>query len=598
MTLQTLNPQDAHAEWLRDTLWYPLSRWYLRPAAKAVARRLALTHVHPNAVTLSGLLLAAGAAVALLAGQTPAPHWRLLVAHVLPVVLLLAYWVADQVDGHLARITGRCSDYGSWLDANLDELVDVGLHVAIGWMLFERLASPVPLALVLAFVAGKYLFMFGLNGIEQNDPESVTDSTSEQSLIRRLYHLPADADVRLHVLLAAILLDPLVGALWWELAGVAVYYNFRWLARHILVRRRTRNASVGNGLRAVPGNATDSLTAESRNAPWGAAYCATSVASGLGRQVVGPLRVRAMSASGLPLLPELASLCQKPGHPLRGNWMARKVARPMALYLTRIVLPWGISANVVTAVAALTGLAAAAAFAYGPTYGLIAGAALLQLWYLLDHVDGQIARFRGTASVAGTYVDYLMHYVVHGACPFGLGWGLFAATGEAAWLLAGAAWSAGIVLLGLRHDCLYKAFFRRLRHTQGVHAVRGMADGGAQPAARVPSLREPARLASYAMQKACEMHVIMNAVSVFALVVLVRPATGMTLVMLTTAVMAGLAPLVALMRIVRAVSQGQPDREFTAWFPEIDPGETNHGKMQWIDRRIDRPLNEVTTATH
>ena len=49
-----------------------------------------------------------------------------------------------------------------------------------------------------------------------------------------LYHLPANADVRVHLLAGAMA----CGLLAAELAFVAVYYNFRWLARYALVARR------------------------------------------------------------------------------------------------------------------------------------------------------------------------------------------------------------------------------------------------------------------------------------------------------------------------------------------------------------------------
>ena len=40
--------------------------------------------------------------------------------------------------------------------------------------------------------------------------------------------------------------------------------------------------------------------------------------------------------------------CQKKHHRTIGNWMARFITRPMALHITRVILPWGISAHAVT----------------------------------------------------------------------------------------------------------------------------------------------------------------------------------------------------------------------------------------------------------
>jgi hypothetical protein len=49
--------------------------------------------------------------------------------------------------------------------------------------------------------------------------------------------LPGNADVRVHLLAMLLLIG------WWtaELLLVAVYFNFRWIARYVLVARRLGN---------------------------------------------------------------------------------------------------------------------------------------------------------------------------------------------------------------------------------------------------------------------------------------------------------------------------------------------------------------------
>ncbi|MBN2295071.1 MAG: hypothetical protein JXM70_21765, partial [Pirellulales bacterium] len=94
---------------------------------------------------------------------------------------------------------------------------------------------------------------------------------------------------------------------------------------------------------------------------------------------------------GRPSLEELERICQKPDHRRLGNWMARRLSRPTALRVTWLIVPWGISANAATLLAWAVGMASAAAFAMGSPGWWLLAAALLQLWYLLDHVDGQLA---------------------------------------------------------------------------------------------------------------------------------------------------------------------------------------------------------------
>ncbi len=52
-----------------------------------------------------------------------------------------------------------------------------------------------------------------------------------------------------------------------------------------------------------------------------------------------------------PSLAELEPICQKPNFRTHGNWVARRVARPLALYVTRWLLPLGVRAHWVTLVA-------------------------------------------------------------------------------------------------------------------------------------------------------------------------------------------------------------------------------------------------------
>src|SRR5262245_65873939 len=101
----------------------------------------------------------------------------------------------------------------------------------------------------------------------------------------------------------------------------------------------------------------------------------------------------------LASLSELEARCQKPDHRRVGNWMARRIARPLALRVTRVVLPMGVSAHAATLAAWAVAMGAVVCFGQGTIAGWLLGAALLQLWYLLDHVDGQLARYYRSESL-------------------------------------------------------------------------------------------------------------------------------------------------------------------------------------------------------
>jgi len=227
---------------------YPVSRWYLRPAARWLAVALAPTRVRPVQLTFCGLTAAIAAATVLIFLPQAMP---------LAAVLVLAYWFFDRADGLLARRQRSASALGAWLDANVDELVDVGLHVAVAAAAAEQTATAWPWSLLVAFLAGKYLLMYGLTTEEGSRPARVPrlacptvspalldkpavapDLQSRDgqatSVLRRAYHLPGNADVRVHLLALALM----TGWLTVELALVAVYYNARWMVRYALVARR------------------------------------------------------------------------------------------------------------------------------------------------------------------------------------------------------------------------------------------------------------------------------------------------------------------------------------------------------------------------
>lgn len=265
-----------------------------------------------------------------------------------------------------------------------------------------------------------------------------------------------------------------------------------------------------------------------------------------------------------PELAELARRCHKPDHQRIGNWMARRISRPLALRITLLVAPLGVTANMATLAAWACGLAAALVFAGGTPADWLIAALLLQAWYLLDHVDGQLARLRGTASLDGVQLDYLMHHTVNLLVPLGVGYGLAARLVQPGWLLAGTAWGVGLLLLGLQDDTRYKAFILRLKRLRGQLMVEG--GGGYKPLPQPPIPRRPLRLARWLAHKACETHVMMNVLSLLAAVAWMSGEGGLLAQRVYLAAMAGLAPLMALWCLARSQRAGAVEAEFTRWF--------------------------------
>ncbi|HEX4147513.1 MAG TPA: oligosaccharide flippase family protein [Pirellulales bacterium] len=255
--------------------------------------------------------------------------------------------------------------------------------------------------------------------------------------------------------------------------------------------------------------------------------------------------------------------CQKPGYRLIGNWFARRISRPAAVPITWIILPCGVSAHAVTLAAWLCGLLGCAALGCGSAGWTIAGTLLLQLWYLLDHVDGQVARFLGSDSLDGVHLDYLMHHTLNLLVPLGIGYGLGRATANDAWWLIGTAWGLGLLLLGLDHDVRAKAMIQRLKRLHGQLQVIG--GGGGRPAAAPGWPRRPLARITWLARKACEIHVLMNVLLVVALGDWLSGGGARLLSIYALSMALVSLPLAACMIARRTASQAA-EREFAAWY--------------------------------
>jgi hypothetical protein len=271
-----------------------------------------------------------------------------------------------------------------------------------------------------------------------------------------------------------------------------------------------------------------------------------------------------LSSDGAPTLAALRATVQKERHREIGNWLARQVARPSAVYGTWLAVRLGLSAHQVTLLALASNIAAATALMTGTRPGFIAAAALAHLAFWLDHVDGQVARWRGTASLEGVYFDYLMHHAANLGLGFGLGYGLAARSGDPRWAAAGFAIALGWTLLALHNDCRYKAFFQRLKRETGTYRVDGGSGGRPAPPARWP--RRGLAALTWPAYKICEPHVVLIGLTLLAVVALFAPGLWLRLWQWGVAIMALLAPALALGRLGRSLARQTVTAEFDRWF--------------------------------
>jgi phosphatidylglycerophosphate synthase len=103
------------------------------------------------------------------------------------------------------------------------------------------------------------------------------------------------------------------------------------------------------------------------------------------------------------------------------HWAGKLYMRRLSPYLTRLLLRTGISANGVTWLMIVAGVAAAGVLALPGLLPAIGAVLLIQLQLLLDCSDGEVARWRGEKSVLGVYLDRIGHWLTEGALPIALG---------------------------------------------------------------------------------------------------------------------------------------------------------------------------------
>ncbi|MFE7787518.1 CDP-alcohol phosphatidyltransferase family protein [Streptomyces sp. NPDC057460] len=159
----------------------------------------------------------------------------------------------------------------------------------------------------------------------------------------------------------------------------------------------------------------------------------------------------------IPPLVEVRRITQKK----RDAWWTVLLVDPVATPLVRFVARrTRITPNQITWGALVLGLVAAACFAKGDWSWLIAGALVYHLSFILDCMDGKVARLTGQGSVFGAWLDYIFDRIRVMACAIALMAGQYSRTGEMIYV-----WLAAVVVFldGLRYINSLEIF--KTRHT-------------------------------------------------------------------------------------------------------------------------------------
>jgi phosphatidylserine synthase len=162
-----------------------LCEWLFRPLAHVVVLALAPLRVPPPAVVLAASATGVLAAVELARGEL-----------VVAALLLQAKTILDNADGQLARLTGRVTALGRYLDSLCDLVVDAALFAGLAWYTGQ------PVVAAAGFVALTALLSLNFNaeriyrGATPSPPERVPVLTGLYSLLYGWHDRIADRFVR------------------------------------------------------------------------------------------------------------------------------------------------------------------------------------------------------------------------------------------------------------------------------------------------------------------------------------------------------------------------------------------------------------------
>ncbi|MGB8296172.1 MAG: CDP-alcohol phosphatidyltransferase family protein [Polyangia bacterium] len=167
----------------------------------------------------------------------------------------------------------------------------------------------------------------------------------------------------------------------------------------------------------------------------------------------------------------------------------RLVARPLAAVLLVPLAQSRITPNQVTFASLAVFVAAMALLVGLPGYaGLLIAVAVLEFSYVLDCVDGQLARLRGASSRVGAHLDFLMDELKAFMLVAGAGVRLWLADGRTQWLV-----EALTGLVAVASAISLTTFIRRSDYLRATGASRPQAAGdygdgldGAAPAPASP----------------------------------------------------------------------------------------------------------------
>jgi len=134
------------------------------------------------------------------------------------------------------------------------------------------------------------------------------------------------------------------------------------------------------------------------------------------------------------LKPTIKNLKKVIGRPNEIDPYAIYIVRPISIWFTWLFVRTPLTANHVTIIQEILGVIGAVLFGYGR---FVWGAIFLQLGFIMDNSDGEVARWKNQQSESGKFLDLIGHMIVIPFYFFALGMGLYLQQGHIITLITG-----------------------------------------------------------------------------------------------------------------------------------------------------------------
>jgi phosphatidylglycerophosphate synthase len=158
----------------------------------------------------------------------------------------------------------------------------------------------------------------------------------------------------------------------------------------------------------------------------------------------------------------------------RDAWWTVLLVDPIAGWLVRLVSPYRwITANRLTVASFAVGLGAAACFVRGGPPWLVAGALLYHVSFILDCVDGKIARLRRDWSILGGWLDFVLDRIRVVLCAMALMGGQYRLTRDSTYLILATVIVALILFRYLNSAQIEELEATIARRVEAAHASAG-----------------------------------------------------------------------------------------------------------------------------